>query len=51
MTPIEGMEIFEARLASFETTLPGTKRRASGVKGTKAISWPHKAPTAADVSS
>ncbi|KAJ9209285.1 hypothetical protein DTO166G4_9126 [Paecilomyces variotii] len=42
----EGMETFAARLASFDITL---KRRTSGAKGSKYITWPHSSPSPAEL--
>ncbi|GAD98102.1 hypothetical protein PVAR5_6791 [Paecilomyces variotii No. 5] len=42
----EGMETFAGRLASFDITL---KRRTSGTKGSKQISWPHSSPSPAEL--
>ncbi|KAL1856635.1 hypothetical protein Plec18170_003605 [Paecilomyces lecythidis] len=42
----EGMETFAGRLASFDITL---KRRTSGTKGSKHISWPHSSPSPAEL--
>ncbi|OJJ87571.1 uncharacterized protein ASPGLDRAFT_63729 [Aspergillus glaucus CBS 516.65] len=42
------METLDARLASFETVLPG-RRRNSSAKSTKPISWPHNRPSPAEL--
>ncbi|EYE99107.1 uncharacterized protein EURHEDRAFT_374182 [Aspergillus ruber CBS 135680] len=42
------METLDARLASFETVLPG-RRRNSSAKSTKPISWPHSRPSPAEL--
>jgi hypothetical protein len=45
------MEIYNERLASFETARPSTKKRGSNTKGNKSSKWPHKSPTPVQVSS
>ena len=46
----QGMEIYATRLASFDIAQPTTKKkRASGAKGVKALRWPHKSPSPAEV--
>ncbi|MCJ1287930.1 hypothetical protein MMC26_007282 [Xylographa opegraphella] len=46
----QGMEIYATRLASFDIAQPTTqKKRASGVKGAKALKWPHKSPSPTDL--
>ncbi|KAL1967484.1 hypothetical protein VTN77DRAFT_3269 [Rasamsonia byssochlamydoides] len=45
----EGMVTFAARLASFDTVLYPSKGRASGAKGVKPITWPHRRPSPAEL--
>lgn len=49
VTMSQGMETFEARLASFDTVLNPGKRRGSSTKSVKPISWPHSSPSPAEV--
>lgn len=49
VTMNQGMETFEARLASFDTVLNSGKRRGSSTKSVKPISWPHSSPSPAEV--
>ena len=50
MATPQGMEIYAARLASFDIAQPTTKKkRASGAKGAKTSKWPHKSPSPAGV--
>ncbi|KAJ5774806.1 hypothetical protein N7457_009702 [Penicillium paradoxum] len=43
------MDTFAARLASFDIVLKPEKRRSSGIKTAKAISWPHQRPSPAEL--
>lgn len=43
------MDTFAARLASFDIVLKPEKRRSSGTKTPKAITWPHQRPSPAEV--
>jgi len=52
MLNAQGMETFDARLASFGAPRPAGKKRASsakGAKGAKAQTWPHASPSAEQV--
>ena len=49
MAPPTEMETLEARLTSFEKTIPGPKRRGSNAKGQKVKGWPHQTPTIREV--
>ncbi|KAL8799127.1 MAG: hypothetical protein Q9182_006133 [Xanthomendoza sp. 2 TL-2023] len=48
VSPI-GMEIFEARLNSFNAIQPKTKKRTSNAKGAAKLKWPHESPTPAQL--
>ncbi|MCJ1244888.1 hypothetical protein MMC30_002089 [Trapelia coarctata] len=39
------MDIYAARLASFNVAHPTTKKRGSNAKGPKSLKWPHKTPS------
>ncbi|CAG8889167.1 unnamed protein product [Penicillium nalgiovense] len=43
------MDTFAARLASFDIVLKPEKRRSSGTKTPKAITWPHQRPSPAEL--
>ncbi|CAG7924421.1 unnamed protein product [Penicillium olsonii] len=43
------MDTFAARLASFDIVLKPDKRRSSGTKTQKAITWPHQRPSPAEL--
>ncbi|KAJ5162691.1 uncharacterized protein N7500_004521 [Penicillium coprophilum] len=43
------MDTFAARLASFDIVLKPEKRRSSGAKTPKAITWPHQRPSPAEL--
>ncbi|KAJ5767318.1 uncharacterized protein N7511_004934 [Penicillium nucicola] len=43
------MDTFAARLASFDLVLKPEKRRSSGAKTPKAITWPHQRPSPAEL--
>ncbi|CAG8362488.1 unnamed protein product [Penicillium salamii] len=43
------MDTFAARLASFDIVLKPEKRRSSGTKSPKAVSWPHQRPSPAEL--
>ncbi|KAJ5332825.1 hypothetical protein MYU51_009001 [Penicillium brevicompactum] len=43
------MDTFAARLASFDIVLKPEKRRSSGTKTQKAITWPHQRPSPAEL--
>ncbi|KAI2744025.1 hypothetical protein DTO013E5_3291 [Penicillium roqueforti] len=43
------MDTFAARLASFDLVLKPEKRRSSGTKTPKAITWPHQRPSPAEL--
>ncbi|KAJ5131184.1 uncharacterized protein N7515_007223 [Penicillium bovifimosum] len=43
------MDTFAARLASFDAVLKPEKRRASGTKTPKVITWPHQRPSPAEL--
>ncbi|PLB48389.1 hypothetical protein P170DRAFT_411206 [Aspergillus steynii IBT 23096] len=45
----QDMETFSARLASFDLVLQPEKRRGSSAKTAKAIAWPHRRPSPAEL--
>ena len=45
MTVANKMDSYAARLASFNTAHPTTRKRASNAQGAKTLKWPHKQPS------